>query len=252
MEIFLRGQATSRWAEVVDRFGHLVPPFPGDAAGFVSAKVPWPPRLDDYPEREWPLRLVRSYRSAISEWFGPCEHKPPEWCRARFCWVKRELDPDDVGDAFIAKLMAAARAMREAKIAPIAWAAFSCEQQQGWAPKGRKMCRPSIAWVYSPNRLESRAEWFGGGCERHHGGTRVMCPLHKDVIERHYRLQGKLAVAGPGAPELTEELVKRAVDICFPFGLYERARNEIRETSLAREREWLEKVRRDEWLPEWG
>ena len=252
------------WEEVARRFAAVLPPNPlGPRSLPAQARLEGPPRLDAREKHRWPLRLVRSYRSVATHWFGPCGHheykrngRAKRQCDGYFCWVADSLDPSDVGAPIWRHLVRAADQLHERKWAPITWAAFSC---QTWAKYGRaKQFRPHIVWVYSKTRIDRGGgvrtrdqdlNFFDWACSARFPRDRIVSEdLHREVYFRWARAKGALRVAYAENPNMTDDealdVIKQDFDPAWYGGACERIE------ALARKREdaWWVRRQRDEWL----
>jgi hypothetical protein len=149
-----------------------LPPRPTHEA-MVPAVVPDPPKLPagwEADEGGTLANLRRCYSGA---------------CRSRFPGARRRF----MGVAPSAKnakaMLACAAKLAEYRIAPAAWAAFSCDVWRGYSAAGPKGdSPPSEAWVWSAKRVEQRHGWFGSEEAAFAGGHWRLGPSSKALLYR--------------------------------------------------------------------
>jgi len=184
---------------------HVTPP----------AVVPDPPKLKaDMSDATLAGLLVAAYRGAVQARFG----KKSGVLTARGAVEKSKLFP---------ALVAAARALREKQIAPVAWAAWSCAVWCDYTPKGRAVQPPTLAWMFLEARL-AKSGWFEQESGNGMGGSLVIAPAARELSARYYAMRFEMAWAQSVAEMQT------IADRIFPPGLYDglvtEAKAQTRET----------------------
>ncbi len=121
--------------------------------------------------------------------------------------------------------------MRDYKMAPVAWTAFSIHawreyvvgnKGEGWNVISSQRRRPSAkspptpAWVFSPKRLEERTKWFAWYEAHVRGGRIIIGSAHKALVRRYVQMQIDLLTAARINTTSVQEIVVRH----FPAGRY--------------------------------
>ena len=218
--------------EIQRRFGHLLPKYPSADAVPVTT-LPEPPLLRA-DETDAVGVLLRAHNTACVEWFA-----------------RRGVKLENVDDALVEKLSAAAKILREERISPVAWAGFSCSIWAGYkSAKGRKKdCRapPPVAWVFSEKRLRERRDWFTWREASFSGGRVFIEPEHVELDARYQRIDYAMRLAD-AAGELDEARVKAIVAKHLQKRVYAALVDVLEDKALARTRELRLAVRRGEWV----
>lgn len=183
----------------------LLPPYPGLEV-IPPVRRPAPRPLPDRIDPEDAARfLAASYRGAVAEKFPRAE-------LSRF--LRGRTRPKD--HKHFKLLVDAAEHMRAQKIAPGAWALFSCDVKIA-ATQPRPQI-PQVPWVYSLKRLQTRQEWFEDdrdeyAVERHEFGY-----YHLQLLADWNRMWSELRRIAPD----TRPQVMEVVDRFFPGHAYEK------------------------------
>jgi hypothetical protein len=211
----------------------MIPAYPG-ARVVPLIVVPSPAKLDTTePPIRRAERVAKWWCSAVQRKLGRVVHIPGtdesrDLIESRYC-------PD---------LLAAARMFVKHDIAPAAWCGFSIDVW-GSGTRSKRIARvPPLAWVFNPDRITERLDWFCAERVRYMGGQVRMGPRQRELVRRYEVLQSALLAA----PQLDEALVRRLVSTHLPAGMYARlvaaAQFESAQTSFelavkAREGEYL-------------
>ena len=116
-------------------------------------------------------------------------------------------------------LVEASEALVERKIAPAAWAAWSCDAWRTF--KGGKR-PPPIPWVFSAKRIDERAGWFASEESGYTGGKVVAGPKYLELLRRYQAARFAVDRAGP------DERPRRVFERFFPGDAYPRLLAEAR------------------------
>lgn len=208
--------------------GHMgVPSYPGPTV-MPPAVVPRPPKLpEDLSDLDVAQWLAKSYRGAVEARYG------------ERCYVlarRGEL----AKSRFMKVLVDGGRTLSDYDIAPAAWAAFSVEV---WKRHESSKKPPPINWMFAPNRIEERREWFEEEEGAYNGGRVVYGEAAQDLMRRYVQMLGTLTWA-----KKTEVEVKKVVERFFPDGLYDRLLAVAREQARDDQRLLDEAVVRGEWV----
>lgn len=223
------------WGVTADRFRDLLPKYP-DRSVVPPAVVPPPPELPrGVPELLQGLALARGYHAAMVRWCGTSP-------------FARELRPRSVvAHRHYPRLLAASRLMLQYRIAPAAWAAFSCDV---WARYVQPMvggAEPNPPWVLSVKRLEERTDWYEWIAAKFRGGRVHQSPTHRALLCAYESMQLALLSSSRKAI-LTRAEVQRVVSEHLPPVRYqflvemacaEHEVQQIRWNRAARDGAWL-------------
>lgn len=209
--------------------GHMgVPSYPGPTV-MPPAVVPRPPKLpenlSDLDLAQW---LAKSYRGAVESRY-----------KTR-CYVLAKRG-DLAKSRFLKVLVDGGRTLADYDIAPAAWAAFSVEVWRRY--EGAKK-PPPINWMFAPNRIEERREWFEAEEGAYDGGRLIHGEAAQDMMRRYAQMQGALT----WSQARTEEEVRKVVERFFPNGLYDRLLAKAHEQAQDDQRRMTEAVARGEWV----
>lgn len=204
--------------EVVARLFHAVP-HPGWHVA-PPAVVPNPPKLpDDMPDARMVDRLVQAFRGAVEKITG----KDP------MVFAKRGSVEQAKG---YRDLVQAAVMLRDNKIAPVAWAWWSCRV---WRSYGvGKAAAPPLSWVLSCARIAEHRGWFEQEGGNDVGGTIVRAPAARELGDRYRSMRLQMTWA------TSVEQMQEIADRHFPVGVYDalvaKAREQTAETQASLDR----------------
>ncbi len=212
------------WAHLIDRFGDLIPRYPGfDRVR--PARVLSPSRLDSaQTDVERSFALAQAYTVTVKHYY------------------RSSRVFDDVSVASIEKaqqystLLNAQVIMLKAKIAPIAWCAFSCEF---WRNTARGHHNPPVRWIYAKKRLADREEWFFEFAQRYIGGRTIVAKSHKKLVARHRKMYRALLSLGDSTTVSEEEVLRVVNEHCSQRSydrLVKQATEEVEEIEYDMER----------------
>jgi hypothetical protein len=181
-----------------------IPPYPG------FAEVGWPvlpppPLLDPKAGPvERAAALLKAYRGAVKSRYGvdPWPARGPAATHKNY-----------------RALVEASEVLVERKIAPAAWAAWSCDAWKSF--KGGKR-PPPIPWVFSAKRVDERAGWFASEESGYTGGKVVAGPKYRELLRRYQAARFAVDRAGP------DERPRRVFERFFPGDAYPRLLAEAR------------------------
>jgi hypothetical protein len=126
-------------------------------------------------------------------------------------------------------LQAAARLLFAAEIAPAAWCLFSCD---AWRANAKKDAPPTVAWVYSANRIRDRQDWFREEGEFYRVHEVRYAPEHR-LLAADWSAMWQALILSP--PATLQECVD-IVDRFFPSMTYEeriqKAKGQVRSMQL--------------------
>jgi hypothetical protein len=147
-----------------------------------AAVVPSPPKLNpDEPDAMWALQLMRAYEGAVESRF-----------KVKANHFKRKSVLSNA--ARVKPLVECAKKLVEQKIAPAAWAAWSCDVWRHFSEKkGRgKVKAPVLQWVFTAKRVEDNHGWFHAE-ESSFTGTRVVFgDAAREAMYLHQRVKQML------------------------------------------------------------
>ncbi len=149
------------------------PPAPWGLVPLVT--LPGPPRLEaGMSDTEAAVRIATAYNEAVRARFGAVQkfiawgngpiQKSKHW--SMLCKVRKILE--------------------EHEIAPIAWAAWSCDI---WREYNTSTAPPPVAWVFGPKRVAERRGWFESSAGAYAGGRIIMTPAKRKLVESWTRMR---------------------------------------------------------------
>jgi hypothetical protein len=202
-----------------------VPPVPG-ASLLGQAKVPPPPELspDESPE-EHAYRLAEAYRGAV---------------RSRFRVEAQALKRGAITRSKFFKTIAASALMLQAhRIAPAAWAAWSCDKFIDMGNPGKP---PPLSWVWSPKRISEHSGWFASEESSYAGGTVVEVRAATELRSRYMAMRA--AIAAEGAWAAPKDVVARF----FPGREWETSVAEARAATAQAAAELRRRAAAGQWI----
>ncbi|KKN46445.1 hypothetical protein LCGC14_0672850 [marine sediment metagenome] len=212
------------WAHLIDRFGDLIPKYPGfDRVR--PARIPSPPKLDPlWGERIRAFTLASAYTTTVKHYYG----------------VSRVFDGVLVTTIQDTKhfttLVRAAETIFDEKIAPISWCAFSCEMHIN-SKVGQHV--PPVGTIYAKKRLKNHLDWFAQFAQRYTGGKTIVAKSHKKLVAQH-RTMYRLLLSLGDSTTVSKEEVLRVVNACCSQRSYDRlvkqAEEEVEEIEYDMER----------------
>lgn len=236
------------WAEIEDRFGDLLPPYPG-ASNIKVAKLPAPPLVSRaHAEPRAAAFIALWYRSAIDHTYGNCR-------------VFNSVEQRAVlATPHYPALINAIPLLLEHHIAPGSWTAFSATVWQRYAVEGRGAAWDSIPskrrapkrgmppppkWVFSLKRLEERTDWFAWHEARFRGGRLHVTEAHKALIACFEELKLALLTL---EKEPTRLRVQDLVLQYLPPARYQRLKDKAEDEAEWQQTEWNDQVKKGVWL----
>lgn len=204
-----RAQACA-WPELVRRCTPAIPVYPGPAI-VPAVTVPGPPMLKHGAALEEHARAVAlSYRGGVEK-----RYRAP-------CWAFDFRKPLSASK-FYGELCLGATALCERAIAPAAWVAFSIDVWRRYVapamPPKVQRTPPAVGWVFSPDRIAERADWFAAERVRYEGGQLYVGDAHRDLLRVWQRMQRDLLCHMPTDATAAAAVVRRH----FPGRAYAKA-----------------------------
>ena len=197
---------------------------------FEAAVVPHPPLLStDCTLDECVAVMLRTYAGAYRAVTG------------EVAWSVRSVQAakTEYSKSTLRLLRDAARALRQAEIAPAAWVAWSFDF---WCrTKAYTGHPPALGWTFSPGRITERQAWFTSSGAGQSGGAHVTGLRERDLARRWFALG--LLVDRERAWEDASPVVARV----FPEGFDEAVRAVEREVTEAKAR-LAQRVAGGEWV----
>lgn len=152
-----------------------VPPFP-DFDVVMPARIPSPPHLDPNESTDNNAQLLdRAYRQALQFRLGMTTRSARNISRSKNYKA----------------LVRAVEDVLSAEVDPTSWAVWSATVWKDFACKGRKLRRPTVAWMFSAKRLKERAGWFRRE-SRQLGGQLIYGKKHRELLSRYARMHSEL------------------------------------------------------------
>lgn len=194
--------------------GGPIPPYPGTSLVRPALKPPPPALPRDADDYELARALVDAYNGACTARLG---------ARCSVLKSRKSLE----GSRYYRGLVAAAKLLRDKKIAPGAWAAFWLDAQQ-------RTKRPPIQVYFSEKFVgDQKKRWVFRKARPHYGHRAVFGDAHKALIERWEEMRAAIRQSGAA----TEAEVERIVALHFPPGqwalMLEAAQKEAKSTQAA-------------------
>lgn len=133
---------------------------------------------------------------------------------------------DSVRQKFEGQLLAAAARMREYQIAPAAWCMFSCDV---WLDAQITEGPPTVAFVFSAQRLTERLGWFEDARARYVGGTVLLSGELRLLAQKHADMWREILRESPQERPSLQVIVDRH----FPGVTYDKLLEDARRGQAA-------------------
>jgi hypothetical protein len=167
--------AECAWPQLLERFGNAIPPYPS-ATTVPPVVIPAPPLIpEDLPDAEAAQRVALATITAL-------EVK----AALRLVNLRQRVARGE----YRARCAEFADALRNARIAPMAWALFSYDQwMSGPNPASRV---PGLVWVTGITRFNQRRTWYMDERLRYEAERVYLTPLHRKLAARWQVMQAAL------------------------------------------------------------
>lgn len=193
-----------------------IPPRP-DASLIKAVRTPSPPKVaPTATDQEAAATLLATYWGMVdTKWPG----------------IKRARKPGDPRKNKSYKaLVRAAHVMREEGIAPSSWCLFSAD---AWRAAALTEGPPTVAFVFSENRLRERLDWFAESEANYDGHTVIYSPEWMHLASLHREMWRHLTRENP---ENRLRLLE-VVDRFFPGDTYDRLLDRARNAQAKLQRD---------------
>jgi hypothetical protein len=208
-------------------------------------RIPNPPLIDDtLSENHIYKTLCNAYEGAV---FSRYKTRP-------FINIGKQVDVYDPGseetikirDPKLSKLwapmMEAAHLLKKLEISPFAWAAFSIDVwDDSEAKHGCIGKPPGIRWVWSPNRVRDRNDWFDQRELGYRGGATCFVPSHRELLRKWNMMHNELYRSGM---KHSQEIVER----WFPGDKYMQMVEKARKDTQREQARLDERLEMGDWL----
>lgn len=222
----------SEEADRIRDLGHrLLPPYPGEGVIkpiVVPPPQPLPPSSELVTYAQCVEQLAGWYRGVLRDRFGYVSGFGGSD-------VRKMKDYRKLCD-FVDELV-------KAQVPPASWVLFSFDV---WAEYGRTGGPPTVAWVFSLNRLRENRKWFEDKQARYFGGRTYFAEEHIELVHKWRMMWDAVMVARPQ----TREQLLVVVDRFFPGTSYEKAVNAAQVSTRRLEQYLREAV--EQGRPVWG